>query len=157
MSIGQNQNLRPSFLSKHSLLHKQRLPHKHVWEIDIGRKVLQNIEEMTGDPFYQEFGELLKAARQLHRPLITQGKLAEALGISRPSIANIEKGRQPVQLHLVVKMAEILGVEVGSLIPQQLPPLASKEQSLAVEELKRQGASPGVIRKALLHLPPEVE
>jgi DNA-binding XRE family transcriptional regulator len=141
------------------LSHKHCLRHKHVWEIDIARKVLQNVKEMIGDPFYQDFGELLKAARrpQVHRPLITQGQLAAALGISRSSIANIEKGRQPVQLHLVVRMAEILGVEVGSLIPQHLPPLASKEQSLAVEELKRQGASAGAIRRALLHFPPEVE
>src|ERR1700753_1453427 len=117
------------------------------------------MKEMTADPFYQKFGELLKAARrpQVHRPLITQSKLAEALGIRRASVANIEKGRQPVQLHLVVRMAEILNIEIGSLIPQQLSLVTSKEQSLAVEELKRQGASTGVIRRALLHLPPEVD
>lgn len=114
---------------------------------------------MIADPFYQEFGKLLKRARgsQVQRSLITQEHLANALGMSRSSIANIEKGRQPVQLHLVVRMAEILGVEVGSLIPQQLPAAMSKERTLAVAELQRQGASTSVIRRALLHLPPEAE
>jgi transcriptional regulator with XRE-family HTH domain len=110
---------------------------------------------MTDDPFYQEFGKLLRRARapqQNQRPRITQEQLAESLGLSRSSIANIEKGRQPVQLHLVVKMAAILGVEIVDLIPKQLPVL-SRERSLAVAELQRQGVSSSVIHRALLHLP----
>jgi len=112
---------------------------------------------MAVDLFYQEFGRLLKHARdpQAHRPRVTQAHLADALGLSRSSIANIEKGRQPVQLHLVVRMAEVLAVEVGNLIPQQLPLLNSKERNLAVAALQGQGASASVIRKALFHFPPK--
>ena len=117
------------------------------------------MHRMTADPFYQEFGKLLKRARapQPQRPLITQEQLAETLGLSRSSIANIEKGRQPVQLHLVVRMAEILGVEIVNLIPQQLPVSISREKSLAVAELQRQGVSASVIRRTLLHLPSEAK
>lgn len=110
---------------------------------------------MAADPFYEEFGRLLKNARgpQAHRPRMTQAHLADALGLSRPSVANIEKGRQPVQLHIVVRMAEVLGVEVGSLIPQRLPVLISTEGNLAIAALQGQGASENAIRRALLHLP----
>lgn len=117
------------------------------------------MQSMNADLFYQDFGKLLKRARapQSQRSLVTQEQLAETLGMSRSSIANIEKGRQPVQLHLVVRMAEILGVELLTLIPQPLPVSISREKSLAVEELQRQGVSVGVIRRTLLHLPPEAK
>lgn len=120
---------------------------------------LGKIEEMSADPFYQEFGKLLKRARaaQAQRPLITQAQLADLLGLSRSSVANIEKGRQPVQLHLVVKIAEILGVEIENLIPQKIPVSISREKNLAIAELQRQGVSAAVIRRTLLHLPPEAE
>jgi transcriptional regulator with XRE-family HTH domain len=40
-----------------------------------------------------------------------------ALGLSRTSITNIERGRQPIQLHTLYKIAEVLGVEPTALLP----------------------------------------
>jgi transcriptional regulator with XRE-family HTH domain len=48
---------------------------------------------------------------------ISQGKLAEKVGLSRVSIVNIEHGRQRPPLHLVWQIANVLGIEATSLIP----------------------------------------
>lgn len=48
---------------------------------------------------------------------MTQARLAETLGLSRASIANIELGRQKVFLHHVPQIASALGVELSELIP----------------------------------------
>lgn len=40
-----------------------------------------------------------------------------ALGLSRTSITNIERGRQPIQLHTLYKIADVLGVEPTALLP----------------------------------------
>jgi transcriptional regulator with XRE-family HTH domain len=65
--------------------------------------------------FYRDFGSRLAEARR--RAKITQEALSKAVGLSRTSIVNIEKGRQPVQLHLVAKLAMSLGVALAELIP----------------------------------------
>jgi DNA-binding XRE family transcriptional regulator len=66
-------------------------------------------------PFYSEFGKKLAAARSAAK--VTQEALAKSVGMSRTSIVNIEKGRQPVHLHLVAKIAASLGTSVSVLIP----------------------------------------
>lgn len=48
---------------------------------------------------------------------MTQVAFAKAVGLSRTSITNIESGRQPVSLHTLYSMADILGVEVSDLLP----------------------------------------
>lgn len=65
--------------------------------------------------FYRLLGKSLASARQAAK--LTQAKLAAVVGLSRTSIANIESGRQPVQVHLLVRIAEALGKEPGSLLP----------------------------------------
>ena len=40
-----------------------------------------------------------------------------ALHLSRTSVTNIERGRQPVQLHTLYKIAEILATEPTALLP----------------------------------------
>lgn len=47
----------------------------------------------------------------------SQEDLALALGLSRTSITNIERGRQPIQLHTLYKIADVLGVEPTVLLP----------------------------------------
>ena len=48
---------------------------------------------------------------------MTQEAFAKAVGLSRTSITNIESGRQPVSLHTLYAMADILAVEIGDLLP----------------------------------------
>jgi transcriptional regulator with XRE-family HTH domain len=48
---------------------------------------------------------------------MSQDAFAKAVGLSRTSITNIERGRQPVSLHTLYSMADILGVEPADLLP----------------------------------------
>jgi transcriptional regulator with XRE-family HTH domain len=48
---------------------------------------------------------------------MSQDAFAKAVGLSRTSITNIERGRQPVSLHTLYSMADILGVEAVDLLP----------------------------------------
>ena len=54
---------------------------------------------------------------------LTQLRLAERAGISRPSIANVEAGRQNVSLRQLCALAAALGVEVEDLVAAYYPPL----------------------------------
>jgi transcriptional regulator with XRE-family HTH domain len=65
--------------------------------------------------FYRQFGQLLAETRR--KKGISQELLADELGLSRTSITNIEKGRQPVQLHSLYCIARFLGVELKDLLP----------------------------------------
>lgn len=91
------------------------------WRMDV------SVVAIPQGPFYEQFGAKLAEARQ--RADITQEALSKAVGLSRTSIVNIEKGRQPVLLHVVAKMAATLGVAPAVLIPDasvirftELPP-----------------------------------
>lgn len=62
---------------------------------------------------------------------LTQAQLAGRVGMSRPSIANIERGQQNLSLHLVYRLTEALGLDD---VTDLLPPLAlnSPGPSIAV-------------------------
>jgi transcriptional regulator with XRE-family HTH domain len=86
------------------------------------------------DAFYVELGERIAEARG-HVKNMTQERLARALGLSRSSIANIERGHQPVLVHTLVEVGRLLNVDPVLL----LPPKASVDTSAlnlpAVREL----------------------
>jgi transcriptional regulator with XRE-family HTH domain len=65
--------------------------------------------------FYRAFGQMLSEIRRKKR--ISQEMLADELGLSRTSITNIEKGRQPVQLYSLYVIARLLGTDVKELLP----------------------------------------
>ncbi|MFL5560842.1 MAG: helix-turn-helix domain-containing protein [Gemmatimonadaceae bacterium] len=48
---------------------------------------------------------------------MTQETLANDAGISRSSLANLERGRQQIPLHVVLALAESLNVEMAALLP----------------------------------------
>lgn len=68
------------------------------------------------DRFYEQFGRRLRAARDSVG--LTQDELATRVGLTRGSIANIERGTQAVSLARFVGLAGALGVEPGTLLPQ---------------------------------------
>lgn len=49
---------------------------------------------------------------------MTQAALAEAIGLSRASIANIERGEQSVTVPLLLRIASALGVPAADLLRQ---------------------------------------
>lgn len=64
---------------------------------------------------YNLIGERVR--RQRIQVDMTQAQLADAVGVLRTSIANIEAGRQKPPLHLLYKLCMELGVEVADILP----------------------------------------
>ncbi|NAS22160.1 helix-turn-helix domain-containing protein [Herbidospora sp. NEAU-GS84] len=69
------------------------------------------------DDFYRLVGLRIRGAR-LNAGL-SQAELAEHLGLTRSSVANLETGRQRIALHLCVLIAKALSTEVIALLPQE--------------------------------------
>lgn len=66
------------------------------------------------DPFTSEVGERI---RQLRTTVgLTQQQLADAIGMSRVSITNLETGRQNIPLDRLGHIADALGVPAGALV-----------------------------------------
>ena len=63
------------------------------------------------------FGQLL--AQRRSEAKLSQDALAKAVGLTRTSITNIERGRQPVNLHTLYLMADILQLDVADLLPSR--------------------------------------
>lgn len=70
---------------------------------------------MDESDLYEQLGRLVRQHRE--RLSMSQSTLAEAIALSRASVANIEAGRQQVSLHHVYRLAGALGVEVAMLLP----------------------------------------
>lgn len=66
-------------------------------------------------PFYEALGENVSRVRQATN--LTQQLLATKVGLTRTSITNIEKGRQPIQAHVLVALARVLKISVTELLP----------------------------------------
>jgi transcriptional regulator with XRE-family HTH domain len=72
------------------------------------------------DVFYRKVGENIRAKRK-DRGLSQEG-LAKAVGLKRPSMSNIEKGRQNILLHTFCDIAETLDSNPSALLPERLRP-----------------------------------
>jgi len=87
------------------------------------------------DGFYKKIGENIRAKRK-ERGLSQEG-LAKAIGLKRPSMSNIEKGRQNILLHTFCDIVETLDTNPGALLPEkprpemlQMPDLTSFSKEL---------------------------
>lgn len=65
--------------------------------------------------FYEVLGENIRKKRDACG--LTQEALANKVGISRPSLANIERGRQRLTVDQLVEIAGILEVSLEELVP----------------------------------------
>jgi DNA-binding XRE family transcriptional regulator len=81
---------------------------------------------------YQQVGDRIKHLRTMVS--LTQEQLADAVGLSRASIVNIEKGRQHPSLHLLFQIAECIQVNAHDLIPNEAT--INLADVLETEELK---------------------
>ena len=55
---------------------------------------------------------------------LSQGQLAQRIGMTRASVANLEAGRQDMNISRLAVIAQVLGLDLGALIrPEDLPPL----------------------------------
>jgi transcriptional regulator with XRE-family HTH domain len=78
------------------------------------------------DRFYEQFGQRVRSARLELR--LNQEALGHRVGLERSSISNVEKGRQRVQLHMLLEFAAALEVPPMQLLP---------EMTSAVDPLRR--------------------
>lgn len=70
---------------------------------------------MDESSIYAALGELVREHRQGQG--ISQDALGKRIGLSRASVANIENGRQRIPLHHLYRIAEALGVNAHTLLP----------------------------------------
>lgn len=76
-------------------------------------------DESADRQVYARFGKRMREARLALG--MTQGKLAPLVGLSRPSIVNIEKGRQGVSILQMLRIAVLLDMNVGDLALELSP------------------------------------
>lgn len=98
---------------------------------------------MTNDlKLYRELGRRLKALREdeanhgVNKK--TQAELAQAIGLERTSITNIEKGTQKLPLHVLYRICEVFGKEVSEVLPS-LTELRRSSDNLPMEEVELGG------------------
>lgn len=70
---------------------------------------------MDDSPIYAALGDLVRKHRESQE--MSQVSLAKRVGLSRASVANIEKGRQRIPLHHLYRLAHALGVNAHTLLP----------------------------------------
>jgi transcriptional regulator with XRE-family HTH domain len=76
------------------------------------------------------FGQRLALARRSRR--VSQAELANRVGRSRVTIANLESGKQNVQLHQVFTLAAALDVPATELIPDSV--MVKQDPQTAITE-----------------------
>jgi transcriptional regulator with XRE-family HTH domain len=62
---------------------------------------------------------------------LTQADLARAIGVSRPSITNIENGRQSLSVEQLYEIALVLNTQVLALLPELPKPTTEVEEYMA--------------------------
>jgi transcriptional regulator with XRE-family HTH domain len=88
------------------------------------RRLNQAEAQRAIQSLYDALGDSIRQARQGRG--VTQADLARAAGITRTSLTNIEHGRQRPPLHVIVALAQALGIEACVLIDgDTIPVLAS--------------------------------
>ena len=83
--------------------------------IDIDYSCVYNLP-MATLALYKRIGSTIKVKRRVLG--LTQQQLANQLGISRASLANVETGRQRILVHQLYELAGQLSVNVSDLLPE---------------------------------------
>jgi transcriptional regulator with XRE-family HTH domain len=90
---------------------------------------------MNPESIYAEIGERIRVSRRANR--LKQHQLADRVGMSRASLANMEVGRQKILVHQLYAIAVALGLSPADLIPEA--PAPSRVDDLPLpEDLKPQ-------------------
>jgi putative transcriptional regulator len=75
------------------------------------------MQRFGADTLYSEIGRGIRQLRLRRSPRMSQQQLADSVGLSRASIANIERGLHRIQLHVLYDIATALDAEPHDLIP----------------------------------------
>lgn len=87
---------------------------------------------------YKEIGKCLKARRLALG--LTQEQLADASGVLRTSITNLEAGRQKTPLHVLYELCAVLEIEIAELLPKRSE--VSRKEAVSIEIGGRMAAVP---------------
>ncbi len=72
---------------------------------------------MNPESIYRHIGAVIRRGRKRLKPRLTQEELAQRVGISRASLANIETGRQSVLVHQLYALAAALDLAPADFLP----------------------------------------
>lgn len=107
---------------------------------------------------YPTIGVLIREYRE--RRGLTQHQVADALNLTRSSIANIEAGRQRLPLHTWVAMCQTLGADPADVISRAIQavgpgvaPLAAGPDKRTADLRRHLEAANGTITRLLADLP----
>jgi transcriptional regulator with XRE-family HTH domain len=81
--------------------------------------------------FYKEVGKNVRTRRTAAD--LSQSQLAEAVGLTRTSITNLEAGRQQIPLHVLARIAAVLEIWPGDLLPE----MSVFDDTIAVPDLTK--------------------
>jgi transcriptional regulator with XRE-family HTH domain len=96
--------------------HNSFVLYKHnVLEIDNFPERAINIM-MNPESVYRHIGAVIRRGRRKFKPRLTQAVLAQRVGISRASLANIETGRQSVLVHQLYALAAALDLKPADFL-----------------------------------------
>jgi transcriptional regulator with XRE-family HTH domain len=82
----------------------------------------------------------------------TQEELATDVGVSRSSIANIERGQQHAPVHVLLGLAEALRVEMRELLPTRAELVALVDASRDVPKLVNIGGESSLMTPEVVQL-----
>lgn len=82
----------------------------------------------------------------------TQEELATDVGVSRSSIANIERGQQHAAVHVLLGLAEALGMEMRELLPTRAELVALVDASRDVPKLVNIGGESSLMTPEVVQL-----
>lgn len=91
--------------------------------------------------FQRSFGKKLRKSRK--ESGLTQQNLSEKIGMSRPSLINIERGEKSLSLFQLKTLSNVLQVDSKDLLP------SDREIEESIEELRINTSSP-LLGKALI-------
>ena len=87
------------------------------------------------DQLYRSVGQKIASARDGN---LTQLELARRIGMSRPALANIERGEQQIYLHQLIAIADALQRELTDFLPSEaFTPVAIAKVSVSGDKLNR--------------------
>lgn len=93
------------------------------------RKGLRQMGSISCEAYYYRIGSSIRRNRQ--EKGLTQEDLAEAAGLSLKMVQKIEGGQKGFRMETVIRIAETLGVSLGSLADMQ----GEDERTLSCREM----------------------
>lgn len=68
------------------------------------------------EPLYRDLGQRIRAARRRHKSRLSQGDVAERVGLPRSAISAIEGGRQRLLTHSLIRICEVLEITPNEIL-----------------------------------------